>query len=366
MINKKPIILLCGPSRNSVSGVATHLNQLFDSDLSSKYKLIQFQVGSEGRNDNKIQQIARLLTSPLYFILAIIQEKPDIIHLNSSLVLKSYWRDLIYLFAAKLMRCNVVYQVHGGELPSDFLGSSLLANFFLRWSLNLPDALSLLAKIEREAYNEFKINKPIKVIPNAINLDEYHNATAKQYKSENIIIGYIGRLAFNKGIKETIQALAILRNNGTKNLKLKIAGSGPYEDELRKLVVSESVESLVEFVGPIFAEDKLQFLNEIDLFVFPTFHCEGLPYTVLESLASGTPMITTRVGGISDVIQNNIHGVFVEPHNPSEVADKIEELINNKDKLKQMSVAAIYRAKEHYGIARLASQFDLLYQELLS
>ncbi len=361
---QKPKILLCGPSRSSVSGVATHLNQLFDSELSNKYQLVQFQVGSEGRKDNKIQKIVRLLTSPFEFILTIIRQQPDIIHLNSSLVPKSYWRDLTYLLAAKLMRRRVIYQVHGGALPPDFLGSSRVANSFLRWSLNLPDALSLLAKIERDSYNNFNISKPIKIIPNAVNLKEYCNVEAKKFDEKNIIIGYIGRLAFNKGIKEAIQALGILQKNGTNNIKLKIAGSGPYEEELRELVKSESLESLVEFAGPIFDADKLRFWNDIDIFIFPTFHCEGLPYTVLESLASGTPLLTTRVGGITDVIQNNAQGVFVEPHDPQEVAHKIDELIKDREKLRAMSVAAIQRAQEYYGIERLATQFDELYQEL--
>jgi len=279
-MNRKLKILLCGPSRNSVSGVATHLNQLFDSKLTNKYQLVQFQVGSEGRNENKIQKIKRLLFSPFQFIVAIIRQKPEIVHLNSSMMPKSYWRDLIYLVLAKSMKCRVVYQVHGCALPPVFLGSSSLAHSFLRWSLNLPDALSLLAKIEHDTYNNFNIKTPIKIIQNAINLEEYRNVTTKKFDAKNIIIGYIGRLAFDKGVREAIQALVILRENGVNNITLKIAGSGPYEEELRKLVEFEEIEDIVRFTGPIFGAEKYQFWNEIDLFVFPSFH-EGLPYTVL-------------------------------------------------------------------------------------
>lgn len=357
---------MCGPSRLAVSGVATHLNQLFDSSLSEKYALIQFQVGSEGRKEGRLRKILRYLLSPIELVAALIRFRPAIVHLNTSMEAKSYWRDLAYLCAARLFRRKIVYQVHGGGLPSSFLGENRLSQAFLRATLRLPDAISLLAAVELEEYRRFKAGRRLDIVPNAIRLEEYAGVKAKQFDRDELILGYIGRLADDKGVRETIEAIATLRRGGNKSFRFQIAGSGPDENFLRELVCETGMEDIVDFLGPVFGEDKMQFWEGIDVFVFPTFHREGLPYTILEALASGTPTLTTRVGGIPDVIQDGVQGMLLDDHEPASVATAIEAMLADRKRLHDMSVAAMQRAKDHYGVERLASQFDRIYRELLA
>ena len=359
-------VVLCGPSRDSVSGVATHLNQLFGSSLAQDYTLLQFQVGSEGRSEGLLRKSVRYLTSPLDLAITINRFKPDIVHLNSSFEPKAYWRDLIYLLIARMSGCRVVFQVHGGELPSRFLGRNRWMHAFLRWSLALPDVLVLLAEIERKEYQDFNAGRRILVIPNAIDLAEYDSQTTKTFDHDPFRLGYIGRLAEDKGIREVIEALIILRKEGIANLHLTIAGSGPYEAELIALVEQAGMADRVEFIGAVFGRDKLRFWNSIEIFTFPTYHREGLPYTVLEALASGTPQITTPVGGIPDVVRNGVEGLVIDSHDPQSIARAIRELQGDPERLRDMSQASIMRAHENYGVARLAQQFDGLYQELLA
>ena len=359
-------ILLCGPSRSAVSGVATHLNQLFNSSLADKYTLHQFQVGSEGRDEGRLRKILRYLLSPMEFAAALIRFRPAIVHLNTSMEAKSYWRDLVYLCVARLFRRKVVYQVHGGGLPSSFLGENRISQAFLRATLRMPDAISLLAAVELEEYRRFKAGRRLDVVPNAIRLEDYAGAEAKRFDRKELVLGYIGRLADDKGIRETIEAIATLRRDGTEAFSLRIAGSGPDDAYLRQLASETGVGEIVEFLGPIFGEDKMRFWEGIDIFVFPTFHREGLPYTILEALASGTPTLSTRVGGIPDVIQDRVQGVLLDDHDPASVATAIEAMLSDRRRLREMSVAAMQRASDHYGVERLASQFDRIYQELLA
>lgn len=363
--NYRARILLCGPSRDSVSGVATHLNQLFASDLARAYALSHFQVGSEGRNEGTTGKLLRLATSPVFLLLRILRERPDILHLNTSMDPKAYWRDLVYLLVARLARLRVVYQVHGGALPDEFFGDSPVLRALLRWSLNLPDAIVLLASVELVAYREFGAGRALRVIPNAVDLDEYaDNRPAIRYAGP-VRLGYIGRLADNKGVMETIRALSILRQAGLENLRLRIAGSGPFEQSLREAVEDLGLELSVDFIGPVFGAEKVRFWHETDLFVFPTYHREGQPYAVLEALASGTPVVATRVGGIGDVIENGVQGILLEGHSSDAVAGAIRELVADPGRLRRMHVAALDRARKHYGLERLARQFDELYRHVL-
>ena len=302
-------VLLCGPSRDAVAGVSTHINQLFGSSIAEKYTLLQFQVGSAGRSERILGKLLRFVTSPLALASEIIRLRPDILHLNTSLVPKAYWRDLTYLVVAKVLRCKAVYQVHGGESPFRFLGTNAFGQGFLRWSLRIPDAIVLLAEVERDSFQSFAVPTRTYVIPNAIDLEEYRRAKPKCFDGPALVLGYIGRLVFDKGIAEAIRAVAILRRTGLDGLHFQIAGSGADERELRELVTREGLNDAVTFAGPLFGEAKLRFWEDIDLFVFPTAS-EGLPYTLLEAMASGTPVLTTRVGGIPDVIQAGVQGEF--------------------------------------------------------
>ena len=267
---------------------------------------------------------------------------------------------------ARLFRRKVVYQVHGGGLPSSFLGENRLSQAFLRATLRMPDAISLLAAVELEEYRRFKAGKRLDIVPNAIRLEDYAGVQAKQFDREELILGYIGRLADDKGVRETIEAIATLRRGGNESFRFQIAGSGPDEEFLRELVSEMGMEDIVDFLGPVFGEDKMQFWEGIDIFVFPTFHREGLPYTILEALASGTPTLSTRVGGIPDVIQDGVQGVLLDDHDPGSVARAIEAMLSDRERLRDMSVAAMQRASDHYGVERLASQFDRIYRELLA
>ena len=174
---------------------------------------------------------------------------------------------------------------------------------------------------------------------------------------------YVGRLAATKGIHEAIEALALLRRSGTP-CRLTIAGSGPEEAALRAAAARHGVAAHVAFVGPVFEEAKTRLWLESDLFVFPTFHWEGLPYALLESMAAGTPPITTRVGGIPDVVHDRVHGLFVDPHSPAAVAEAVALLANDRALLRRMGEAARERVHEHYRVDRLADEFDRLYADL--
>jgi len=132
-------VLLLGPMRSAVSGVSTHLNQLFESALSDHFDLLQFQVGSEGHAQGRAGTLLRLVTGPLAFAACLIRWRPRIVHINTSLEPKSYWRDIAFLGVAKAMRRKVVYQVHGGALPAEFFAGKRLLTALLRAVLSWPD-----------------------------------------------------------------------------------------------------------------------------------------------------------------------------------------------------------------------------------
>lgn len=311
-----------------------------------------------------MQKAFRYIVSPAQLFVYIIREKPAVIHINTSLDAKAFWRDFIYLLVAKLLRTKVLYQVHGGALKI-FTGKHVFFKAFLKAVFRLPDAVVLLSSYEMNNYRAFTNFKHLVMIPNAIDLSGFSESPQHKNNLSNFTLVYVGRLAENKGIFDTIEAINILVKDGkAANFQFLIAGSGPAEQVICKKIEENDLTHIVKIVGPIFGKQKNEFWQNADLFVFPTYHNEGLPYSVLESMASGTPLITTRVGGNIDVIKEGIEGLFVEPHDPHGIAEAVSGLLGNAELLATMSTECVKRVNNYYGIERMAEQFKLIYMKL--
>ncbi len=361
----KPTVVLFGPSLSAVSGVSTHLNQLFGSAIASELQLLHFQVGSEGKAETSLSKLARFLWSPLQLAIFLCRRRPDIVHLNSSLERKAFWRDLVYLLVSRLCRRPVVLQIHGGYLPEEFCAGSPILSGIVRRALSMTETIVLLAESERVAYSCFVARAHIRVVANAIEVGpSLAGPKADLRQGENLKLVYVGRLATEKGIPEAIEAIDILRRGGV-DVHFKIAGSGPAEEDLRERVSTLGLAERVEFLGAVFGDDKDDLWLEADVFVFPTFHVEGLPYALLESMAARTIPVTCPVGGIPDVMQDKVHGLFVPPHDPAAVAAAVLWIHENRTAAQAMGEAARDRILDAYTVTRLADDFRSIYNEVL-
>lgn len=358
----KQKILILGPAMSAVSGVSTHLNQLFNSDVTIQYQLFHFQVGSEGRKENSIQKLFRFASSPLSFFVCLLQQRSAIVHLNTSMEPKSYWRDVAYLLVARFLRRKVVYQVHGGALPEEFFADNRLLTGFLRWVLKLPNVVVLLGQPQLNAYRRFLSEQRLEVVPNAIDASALAAESLAAKPLGPLHLVYLGRFAENKGIFEILEALAILIGHN-RDLRLSIGGGGSDEGRIRARVNALGLEEQVSFTGPIFGTDKDRLWHAGHVFAFPTYR-EGLPYALLEAMAAGAVPITTKVGAIPDVMQDGVHGLFVEARDPMGLACAIARLDDDRVLLAHMAEAGRARVLADYTVARMADDFVRIYDSL--
>lgn len=356
--------MLLGPALNAVSGVTTHLNQLFSCSLSRDFQLVHFQVGSEGRQESRMRKLLRFAWSPVQFVHALRTHQPRIVHINTSMEVKSYWRDLVYLLLAKAMGKRVLYQVHGGALPQVFFGGNPFLTGLLRRVLRAADVVVLLAQCELQGYRSFDPALALDVIPNAI--DAGSDPGAKPLAPQRpLSLVYVGRLAESKGLFDLIEAMRLVRAAGVA-VTLSLAGSGPLEAELRARVAALRLDDDVRFLGPVFGAAKETVWRQADLFGFPTWHQEGLPYALLESMAARTPVLVCPVGAIADVMQDGVHGVFLPPRQPQALADAIVRLDGDRALLARMGQACRERIENAYTVERLAQDFRRVYRSLLA
>jgi len=358
---KKPVALVLGPSRQAMSGVTTHVNLLLGSPLASLFGLAHFQVGSEGRKERLVGKALRFVLSPFELVKTILQHDVSLLHVNTSMNARAYWRDLAYVAVAKLLGTRVVYQVHGGSLPLQFM-KPRLARAFLRWTLRWPDIVVVLARAELEAYRQFVPEQTIALMPNGIDCDAYLRYSRPAVDPEAPLrLAYIGRIAPQKGLSETLEALHMLQKRGIAT-RFVIGGNGPEEARLRARIKELHLEG-VEFAGPVFGDEKARLLSQTDVLLLPSYS-EGLPYALLEGMAAGAVPVVTPVGAIPDVVIEGLHGVVVPPRDAGAIASALARLSGDRPSLTRMSSACRKRIADSYSIDRLAVELGELYQEL--
>ena len=132
-----------------------------------------------------------------------------------------------------------------------------------------------------------------------------------------------------------------------------------------------SVEDLAGELGvmrdslfPGYQEDVGPFFAAFDVFVLPSGN-EGTPVTAIEALASGCPVVATRVGGVPDVVTDGEDGFLVEPGDVEELAARLAQLANDPDLRGRMGAAGRERMRSRYAVDRLIDDIDRLYRDLL-
>lgn len=189
----------------------------------------------------------------------------------------------------------------------------------------------------------------------------------KKLNKRKYHIGYVGRLETEKGIINFIYALKIIKKNyinSLKNFRAIIIGSGSLEKKIKNLIKDNNLENLINLPGFIAHETLSDYLNDIKLLVCPSYH-EGVPRIVLESMACGTPILATRVGGIPDILKDGENGFLLTINEPEEIANRIFFLLKNPTLLKNVSKNILIWINE-YQKDLLAKKWEIAINRLLT
>jgi glycosyltransferase involved in cell wall biosynthesis len=358
-------VLVAGPSLHAISGVSTHVNRLLVapwSDVSDDaLMLTHFQVGSEGRNEGPAARIARLLLSPWQLAACLVAGRIDILHLNTSLDPKPYWRDAAYLAVARLLGRRVVLQIHGGRLAHElFAGRPWLAAL-LRRVLRAADTVVALYRQEWQALRDFAPHARVELIPHAVAAVPAEAVAARSMAVRELRLLFLGRLDAAKGLYELLDAVDWLVRAG-RPMRLVIAGDGPEEASLRSRIADLKLHPWVKLVGARFGVDKQALLSQAHVFVLPSYR-EGLPYALLEAMAAGTAPVVSAVGAMPDVVGHGEHGLLVAPRSVGQLVDALARLHDDRGLLGHLGAAARARIEERFGLEQFARSFARVYRQ---
>jgi L-malate glycosyltransferase len=200
----------------------------------------------------------------------------------------------------------------------------------------------------------------INVIPNGIDLDRFHPPSNRNLSGELKLLT-VGRLSVTKRVEMLVEAVEILSKQG-KNVRLTISGGGGLLGELKNLVEQKKLTNIINLTGRIESEKIPDVYGAHDMFVSASMQ-EGMSNAMLEAMASGLPIITTRCEGVEELISDN--GVVVEKDSADSLAEAIIKLAENRQQYKTMCAAA-RRKSGNFGWDKVAQGYIKLYQRILS
>jgi len=204
--------------------------------------------------------------------------------------------------------------------------------------------------MKRFLEDNYHVEGNIRVIPNSVDVSYFdeskkcskiiENIISKELRNRRIVL-YSGRLLAMKGVDTLIRSIPEVRKEfGKDELLFVFAGPGDYTRYINELK-NMKIEHSCIFTGSLDKTSIIQLLMSAELAVVPSFH-ENSPFAVLESMACGTPVIASDVGGISEIIKNGYNGILVQAGSVKALAKAIINLL--EDKSLQSSIRL--RAKE--------------------
>lgn len=347
-MNKKPKII-------RITTVPVSMNIILKGQLAYMNQFYEV-VGVTGRDEKHFYEIAQRegirmipielsrVISPIkdlkslfqmYFMM--LREKPDIVHTHTPKA------GLIGLLAAKLAGVPVRLHTVGGIPWMEVFG-------FKRYMLKqiekityglahrvYPNSKGLIQFIhEQKICPSEKVKLLANGGSNGINTDYFvphpelkQTLRLKQGINDNeIVLGFVGRMAREKGINEWLTAFEEVR----KQFKVKILLIGLFEKTYGGLTseVEEKIQNDPDilFLGRF--DDVRPYYNMMDIFVFPSYR-EGFPNAVLEACAMGLPVIATDINGCNEIIQNGVNGILIEPKSSEAIYKALLNLLENKE-----------------------------------
>jgi glycosyltransferase involved in cell wall biosynthesis len=201
----------------------------------------------------------------------------------------------------------------------------------------------------------------IRVIHSGIDAAPFQKAKAVESKSALPVVGTVAVIEERKGHRFLLEAAALLKQEGCR-LKYLFAGEGSQKERLRKTAIRLGLEEEVMFLG--FVPDIPSFLSKVGIFVLPSLY-EGLGVAILEAMAAGKPVVATGVGGIPEVVEDQVTGLLVPPEDSRALARAISRLISEKGLMQEMGDKGWKRIQGHFTMEQMAGKNEDYYYELL-
>lgn len=365
-------------SMKNEKNIKTNNKEYFveEIDLNSNNKLKALEVIYSKKNKKKIEE-------------ALDDFKPDIVHLNNfqrqlsaSIIKPIKKRNIPIVFTAHDVQaiCPAIIMLDSNKQICEECICGKYSNCIKKNCIKSSRLKSLLGAIEAKYYRITNIYKKkidyiitpsefyrtkliqdgisenkIKALHNFIDIDEYDLNT----EDEGYAL-YFGRLSKEKGILNLIKSFSELENG-----KLYIAGEGEEKENIKRLIEDNKLQDRIKLLGFLDTDNMKEYIRKCKFVVVPSIWYENCPYSIIETLAIGKPIIGSNIAGIPELVRNEENGFTFKVDDINDLKHKMHILFEDKDLVKSFSEKSKQICKEYYSKEYYYDEIMKVYNSLL-
>ena len=271
-----------------------------------------------------------------------------------------FYSDILGVIAARLAGVPAVIasQRELGDLRTP------MERRFYRMAMRLADYVLVNAEVvaERIAIARARTRERVVVIPNGVNTARFTPAPRPPRRvTGHVTVGTLANLRPEKGLCHLVRAMALVRDRYPGE-QFVIWGDGPLRADLERLIGEVGLNGSARLHGPTAKPEAA--LRAMDIFVLPSLS-EACSNVLLEAMASGLPVVTTCVGGNPALIDDEVTGLLVPPGDPAALTKAIIRLVEDPRLAERLGAAAREVACSHFGLDRMLSRVQALYERAL-
>ncbi len=317
-------------------GVANFVSMLVNHPV-ELVRWTHFQIGDPNRQRHDLFKAARPVIDIARLLARLRRRDIDCLYINPSMNWRAFARDGLLLMAAQAAgQRNTVVFFHGWDASfAKTVNRRPVYRFLLNRVYGTASAVIVLAGDFKKQLTKLGLD-PDRIFVTTTMFDgSIFKGITVQKDLQRPRLLFLSRFIKEKGVFELLEALPRILER-FPDVELVLAGDGPARSEMEEYVRSHALSASVQFTGYLTGTRKAEVLKSSALFVFPTRHPEGCPVSLLEAMAAGLPIVTTLVGGISEIFSDRTNGILLNTASPNEIADAVIRLLADPEWRKQI------------------------------
>lgn len=263
----------------------------------------------------------------------------------------SFYRKCLFMIPALLVGRKLIVHIHPAYFPRFLADIRGVRRAVAHMVLSRADAFIVLTPEIRDDMAHLFPGKPIHVLRNPVDVLGMGNSCGIGRRPGHLL--FLGWYMKRKGVYDLVDAVRILREE-RHAVSADFFGTKEVE-ELRDYVSRHGLSDSVKIHGWIGEEEKLKALHGCGMLVLPS-HTEGIPNVILEAMATKTPIVSTLVGGLRDVLRDGENAVIAEAGNAVDLSKKILLLLQDPDLAVRIAENAYQEACEKYDLPIIKTQ----------
>ena len=337
-------IALLAPSKS----IHTHKWALFYQSQGIDVKVYTFKDHYSEVNANQIttEILPKLLPGKASYLAAAPALKKMLKEWNPD-VLHSHFVSSYGLLGAMVNYKKYFVSVWGKDIFV-FPKKSGLNKKLIEFTLNKATAICSTSHVMAKETNLYT-NRPIEVTPFGVDIEQFYPSPNIAEADEKIIVGTVKALEDKYGIADLVKGFALFHKE-FPNSELLITGDGPQRAEYEELAKNMGIEEVTTFTGKVPNTEVPAVIRKMSIFAVPsTEDSESFGVAAVEAMACGVPVVVSNVGGLPEVVVQDVTGIVTDKQSPEQLAAAFKKLARNSDLRASMGKSGVAHVKEHYS-----------------